>query len=88
MHAILAHVALVPPDYPGGPNPFDPRQTWLWMITGLILVAVVARWLTLPPHRRRAKLDQCPSCGYSRDGLPDRGDRCPECGTLPAPNRG
>ena len=47
----------------------------------LLPFCAIAPYLWLR-RRRVTKLGHCPACGYDRRATPDR---CPECGTIPAP---
>src|SRR5215510_9955902 len=56
-----------------------PHEIGMGMILGVTLLWAVPVILT-QRKRRRAMINRCPKCGYSRTGLPS--DRsCPECGT-------
>jgi hypothetical protein len=39
--------------------------------------------MTMPPGRNKSIVANCPTCGYSMDGLRTR--RCPECGNFAKP---
>lgn len=65
----------------------DPQQ-WGVQIPGWVPVtalAIGAAWLWRRDARAtaRERVGLCPSCGYSRAGLPE-GGKCPECGTVAA----
>ena len=83
MNPLFERIGSAPPTFVAGPNPFDPQQFLLWAITGCVFVVVIARWLTLPAHRRRFRAHVCAGCGYSKAGLESR--NCPECGRQDAP---
>jgi hypothetical protein len=54
---------------------------WLPVLCSAILPAAWARKaLTRRRQARRARRDQCPSCGYNLRATPER---CPECGAVP-----
>jgi hypothetical protein len=59
----------------------DGRAYTVWPLSPILFIVGSAMLFPgLRAHRRRSK-SQCPSCGYSREGLPK--DRpCPECGTI------
>lgn len=48
------------------------------------IVMLAVQYLLTRGDTRRARLEACPECGYSRQGLP-AGAPCPECGHAPKP---
>ncbi len=58
----------------------------LWLPFPLMLAPTAWLWWGEIRRRRAARREMaghCPSCGYDRSGLADA--KCPECGTVLAP---
>jgi hypothetical protein len=65
----------------------EPDAEWDWIVSIPLWIPAAAATLALLPatfvrwrSRGRARVNGCPSCGYSLAGL--RGDLCPECGRV------
>ena len=56
---------------------------WLLLLTVLLPAWACARYLRKSFARRRAATGCCPTCGYDLRAH-SAGDRCPECGAVPA----
>ncbi|MDB5300030.1 MAG: hypothetical protein JWO87_1693 [Phycisphaerales bacterium] len=52
----------------------------VWFLILVIYLPPLARARSAIRHRRRVKLNLCPSCGYDLRATPER---CPECGASP-----
>ena len=56
-----------------------------WFMVAVLAVLPVMYYLRFWRQRRRTVRGLCAACGYDLRGSPDR---CPECGSVPAPARG
>jgi hypothetical protein len=71
-------------DYESYHNPYSSgsRVTFpLWLVTGLLLIAPIAKFAAFYRGGRRKPIGLCPRCGYDLRATPDR---CPECGAAAA----
>jgi hypothetical protein len=58
-------------------------QVPLWSFVVLVLAPTATAWRLDTLARRRARLNHCPTCNYSRADLP-AASPCPECGKRPS----